>query len=115
MPAQPAPERGYGAPPHTPAFSYESKSACAIGTRDGYTRVGGREGRTGVGCWDLTVFAHRTFIFWNVRVCDFAGVFLARECADCPVLLNYPQGITLASASVRLRGGDGGGELGERK
>lgn len=33
-----APERGC-----PPTFSYESKSACAIGTRDGCTRVG--EGR----------------------------------------------------------------------
>lgn len=30
-----------GVPPHpAPAFSYESKSACAFGTRDGCTRVG---------------------------------------------------------------------------
>lgn len=55
---------------------FESRGACAIGTLDGCTRIGGREGRMGVGYCVLLCLRHRTL---SVRKLVYAPlVFIHR-------------------------------------
>lgn len=66
---------------------FESRGACAIGTLDRCTRVGGREGRMGVGYCGLLCLRHR--ILSVGRRVSAAMVFIHRRGAVLSVLCDF--------------------------